>query len=124
MPPARGQIPSPELVLRSDRGTPGDVQGRRRRSGLGGEFRRLLAAVGVSGVGDGMRQTAFPLLTASVTRSPLAVAAVGVAQGLPWLLFSLPIGALVDRWDRRRVVLAVNTLRAVLVARFGRSGRS
>jgi MFS family permease len=61
-----------------------------------------------------MRLTALPLLTAALTRSPLAVSAVAAAQGLPWLLFSLPAGALVDRWDRRRVVLVVNAARAVL----------
>lgn len=59
--------------------------------------------------------TAFPLLTASITRSPLAVSAVAVAQGVPWPLFSLPVGALIDRWDRRAVVVRVNVLRAVLV---------
>lgn len=60
--------------------------------------------------------TAFPLLTASLTRSPAAVSAVAVAQVLPWLLFSLPVGAMVDRWDRRAVVVRVNALRAVLSA--------
>lgn len=59
--------------------------------------------------------TAFPLLTASISRSPAAVAAVAVAQGLPWLLFSLPVGAMVDRWDRRTVIVRVNAVRAVLV---------
>jgi MFS family permease len=59
--------------------------------------------------------TAFPLLTASISQSPLAVSAVAVAQGVPWLLFSLPVGAMVDRWDRRAVVVQVNVLRAGLV---------
>jgi hypothetical protein len=63
------------LASGSGRRDSGDVQDD-RRSRLGGEFRRLLASVGVSGLGDGVRQTAFPLLTASVTRGPLAVAAV------------------------------------------------
>lgn len=79
-------------------------------------FRWYFAAVATSGIGDGLRVTAMPLLTATLTRSPLAIATVAAAQGLPWLLFSLPAGALVDRWDRRRVVLIVNSARAVLVA--------
>src|SRR4051812_15544208 len=81
-----------------------------------GGVRRLLAATWVSGTGDGVRLVALPLLAATVTRDPLAVAAVAVAQGLPWLLFTLLAGALVDRWDRRRVLVAVNLTRAGLVA--------
>lgn len=88
----------------------------RPKSDLGVEFRSLLAAVGGSGLGDGARMTAFPLLTASLTRNPAAVSAVTVVQALPWLLFSLPVGAMVDRWDRRAVVVRVNVLRAVLIA--------
>ncbi|HEX4721757.1 MAG TPA: MFS transporter [Pseudonocardiaceae bacterium] len=81
---------------------------------LGGAFGRLLTSVGVSGVGDGIRQTALPLLAAVLTGNPLGVAAVAVAQALPWLLVSLLAGALVDRWDRRTVMLATNAIRAVL----------
>ncbi|HEY3608178.1 MAG TPA: MFS transporter [Pseudonocardiaceae bacterium] len=81
---------------------------------LGAQFRWYFAAVGISGVGDGLRVTALPLLTVTLTSSPLAIAAVAAAQGLPWLLFSLPAGALVDRWDRRRVVVIVNSTRAGL----------
>lgn len=84
------------------------------RAPLGAQFRWYFAAVGVSGLGDGVRVTALPLLTATLTRSPLAIAAVAAAQGLPWLLFSLPAGALVDRWDRSRVVVIVNGARAGL----------
>ncbi len=87
-----------------------------RPASLGAQFRWYFAAVGVSGVGDGLRVTALPLLTATLTSSPLAIAAVAAAQGLPWLLFSLPAGALVDRWDRGRVVVIVNSARAGLAA--------
>jgi MFS family permease len=79
------------------------------------ELTSLLTAGGISGVGDGLRQAAFPLLTASVTRNPSAVAAVAVAQTLSWLLFSMPAGALVDRWNRRRTVLTVNVIRGLLM---------
>lgn len=77
-------------------------------------MRRLLASVGISDVGDGIRQTALPLLAAALTADPLGVSAVAVAEALPWLLVTLLAGALVDRWDRRTVVLAANTFRAVL----------
>jgi MFS family permease len=80
-----------------------------------GELNSLLAASGISGVGDGLRQAAIPLLAASLTHSPSAVAAVAVAQTLPWLLFSMPAGALVDRWDRRRTILTVNVIRGLIM---------
>lgn len=84
------------------------------RARLGGSFGWLLASVGISGTGDGIRQTALPLLAAVLTRSPLAVSAVAVAQALPWLLVSLLAGALADRWDRRTIMLVTNVIRAVL----------
>lgn len=81
----------------------------------GPELNSLLVASGISGVGDGVRQAAMPLLAASLTRSPSAVAAVAVAQTLSWLVVSMPAGALVDRWDRRRTILATNLVRGLLM---------
>jgi Transmembrane secretion effector len=77
-------------------------------------FRRLLLAWSTSMVGDGVRVAALPLFTAVSTRDPLAVSAVAVAEVLPWLLVALPAGALADRWDPRRVVLAAHLARGVL----------
>lgn len=59
---------------------------------------------------------ALPLLAETLTRQPLLFAGVTVANRLPWLLFSLQAGAIADRVDRRRLMAAVNALRAVLVA--------
>jgi MFS family permease len=77
-------------------------------------FRRLIRAWTVSLIGDGVRVVALPLYTATTTRSPLAASAVAVAVVLPWLLVALPAGALVDRWQPRRVVLVAHTFRAVV----------
>lgn len=55
---------------------------------------------------------AAPLLAASLTRDPFLVAVVMFMRSLPWLLFSLASGALVDRLDRRRVMGAFNYARA------------
>ena len=76
--------------------------------GLGARFNKLWAAVIVSNLGDGVMGVAFPLLVASVTRDPVLVAGATVVGRLPWLLFALPAGALVDRLDRRRVMVAVD----------------
>jgi MFS family permease len=69
----------------------------------------------VSTLGDGMYLAALPLLAATLTRDPLAVSVVTVAGWLPWLLFALPAGALVDRLDRRRVMWSVDAGRALVV---------
>ena len=85
------------------------------RRPLGPHYRRLWAAAGISTLGDGVREAALPLLAASLTRDPGAVAAVAFAGRLPWLLFSLVSGALVDRADRRRVMWMVDSGRALVV---------
>jgi MFS family permease len=62
-----------------------------------------------------MYLAALPLLAATLTRDPLAVSVVTFAGWLPWLLFALPAGALVDRLDRRRVMWTVDATRALVV---------
>jgi MFS family permease len=82
---------------------------------LGADFARLWTANAVSNLGDGVAGVAGPLLVASLTDSPGLVAGAAFAQQLPWLLFSLPGGAWVDRVDRRRLLLAVNLARGALL---------
>lgn len=91
------------------------MSGREGNAPRPGELTALLTASGISGIGDGVRRAAFPLLVASLTRSALAVAAVAVVQTLSWLIFSMPAGAMIDRWDRRRVIVVVNVLRGLLM---------
>ena len=80
-------------------------------SKLGGRFDKLTAAAGISNIGDGVMGAAFPLLVASLTRDPLLVAGATFVSRLPWLLFGVISGALVDRMDRKRVMVITNTLR-------------
>jgi MFS family permease len=82
---------------------------------LGPEYRKLWAATAISTLGDGMYLAGLPLLAAQLTRDPLAVSAVTFASWLPWLLVALLSGALVDRWDRRRVLWTVDLGRCALV---------
>lgn len=77
------------------------------------DFTRLLSASAVSNLGDGITMVAGPLLVASLTSEPSAVAAAVFAQQLPWLLFALISGAWADRLDRRRLVVTVNVLRGL-----------
>jgi MFS family permease len=79
---------------------------------LGADFWKLWTSSAVSNLGDGVTMVAGPLLVASITTSPTAVAAAAFAQQLPWLLFALISGAWADRLDRRRLVVTVNVVRA------------
>ncbi|GAA0396847.1 MFS transporter [Microbispora corallina] len=80
---------------------------------LGADFSKLWIASAISNVGDGVTMAAGPLLVASLTGDPAQVAGAAFAQQLPWLLFALFSGVYVDRLDRRRLIVAVNLLRAV-----------
>jgi MFS family permease len=81
-------------------------------------FTTLWWASAVSALGDGMRNVAFPLLAASITSNPSAIATVFAAGFLPWPLFGLYAGAIVDRSDRRELMWRVNSVRAMVVAAF------
>jgi MFS family permease len=62
---------------------------------------------------------AFPLLAASISASPQAVAGMTAAATVPWLLFGLPAGVIVDRLDRIRLMWTVDLLRAGAVVGLG-----
>jgi MFS family permease len=79
----------------------------------------LLASSTVSNLGDGIGKVAFPLLAATLTREPLLIAGLSATQFLPWLLFALLAGVLVDRIDRRRAMIVANVARALIVGGLG-----
>jgi MFS family permease len=80
------------------------------RSGRG--LRALVAATGVSSLGDGAFVAAAPLAAAAITRDPAAVATVTAAEYLPWLLVAPFAGYYVDRWPRRPTMIISDLLRA------------
>ena len=81
---------------------------------LGKNYWRLWVAHAVSNLGDGISQVAYPWLASAVTRSPLLIAAVAVASRLPWLVFTLPAAVITDRFDRRKIIIAMDITRAFL----------
>ena len=83
---------------------------------LGKRFRQLWAASGSANLGDGVLAVALMLVAARLTASATLVAGVAVASQLPNALATLPAGALADRLDRRRLMVAVNVVRASTVA--------
>jgi MFS family permease len=93
------------------------MTGRRAADGrdrLPPAFWRLLTASSLSNLADGVLAVALPLVAIRLTRSPAAIAGLSVVATLPWLVFSLVAGALVDRTDRRRVMVTANLARGVV----------
>lgn len=81
-----------------------------------GWFSRLALAAGLGTIGDGLRVVALPLLAATITREPVLISALVACAYLPWVLFGLPIGALVDRGHPEVFLRAANLARAGLLA--------
>ena len=79
------------------------------------EFRLLWGAQVVSTLGSHAVGIVVPLLILALTNSPAAVGLASALGVIPYLLLVLPVGALIDRWDRRRVMIAAN-LGAAMVA--------
>jgi MFS family permease len=79
-------------------------------------FNRLWMASAITNLGDGALLAAGPLLVATLTTDPAAVAVAGIAQRLPAPLFGLVGGALADRLSRRTLVVVANASRAALLA--------
>ncbi|HEY7564927.1 MAG TPA: MFS transporter [Acidimicrobiia bacterium] len=82
------------------------------------DFRRLWTSHVVSTFGDALTALALLLTAQRLTGSTAAVATTAVAIALPQLLFGLIAGVMVDRWDRRRVMIASDLIRAALVLAF------
>lgn len=81
---------------------------------LGKNYWRLWTAHATSNLGDGIASIAYPWLASAVTRSPLLIALVMVASRLPWLVFTLPAGVITDRFDRRKIIVAMDIARGFL----------
>jgi MFS family permease len=82
---------------------------------LGSGFRALFFGSLISNTGDGIRLAALPLLATTLTSSPVLVSAVTAAQYLPWVSVAPLGGALVDRHDRRRMILVTQSWRGVVM---------
>jgi MFS family permease len=72
-------------------------------------FRRLWIGTSVSSVGGAMTGFAVVLQTFDLTRSSVAVGAIGIVQFIPALVLGLIGGSLADAVDRRRLVLATSS---------------
>jgi MFS family permease len=86
---------------------------------LDAKFVKLWAASTTSALGSGLVTVAAPLYVAARTSNPLMISSITVVIWIPWLLFTLPGGVLVDRVDRRRLMIALDRSRFVVMAGLG-----
>jgi len=82
---------------------------------MGPAFNRLWAGSIVSNLADGVLIAAAPLLAITLTDSTVLISIIGAMVMLPWLLFAIPIGAMVDRVDRRFILASSNVIRSAVV---------
>jgi MFS family permease len=67
----------------------------------------------VSTAGSSISGITLPLLILFLTASPAQAGIAGFLAGLPYVLLSLPAGAYVDRWNRKRVMILCDMGRAL-----------
>ncbi len=85
------------------------------RPRLGPDYWRLWWANAISSTGDGALVAALPLLAVTITKDPRLVSVVTAATYLPWMLLSLPAGAVVDRYDRTTLMWRSQAVQAAVV---------
>ncbi len=81
-------------------------------------FSRFYAGQALSYLGDGLRTLAIPLLVFRLTGSATAIGWTFGLELLPYAFVSLIGGSLADRVDRRRLMLASDAVRFVVMALF------
>ncbi len=67
----------------------------------------------ISSIGSGVSELAFPLLVLALTHSPAQAGFASALRTLPYFIFTLPGGALIDRWNRKRVMILCDAGRAI-----------
>ncbi len=76
-------------------------------------FLLLMSGQGISTLGSSISQIAYPLLTLALTGSSAQAGLVAALGTLPFLLFSLPAGAFMDRWNRKQVMILADIGRSL-----------
>jgi MFS family permease len=87
-----------------------------RPSRMAADFLKFWVGQTISNLGSSVTVFALPLLVFKLTGSPLNLGVTSATTFLPYLLFGLVIGAWVDRVDRKRLMVATDVARALLIA--------
>ena len=82
---------------------------------LGRNFYHLLIAVSFSTFGDGLTLLAMPWLASTITSNTFFVSLVSASMTLPWLLFSLYIGALIDYYPKKKLMILAAIIRIIVL---------
>ncbi len=85
------------------------------RLALDARFAAYWLAQTISLFGDRLHQVALAVLVYAITNSPLATGLVFLAATLPNILLGPIAGTFVDRWEHKRVMIASDLIRAVIV---------
>ncbi len=80
------------------------------------DFVLLWSGEALSQLGSQASTVAYPLLVLALTGSPAKAGVVGLAKWLPLAVAALPAGVLADRFDRKRLMITSDAVRALLVA--------
>ena len=83
---------------------------------LGGDYWKFLTGQTISSLGGAFTIFALPLLVFKLTGSAFALGVTAAVVYLPYLFFGLVIGALVDRANRKRVMIVTDLVRTVVIA--------
>jgi len=81
---------------------------------LSKDFSRIWSASLITNLVDGVLKLSAPLLAVSLTEDPILIGLLSALGLLPWLFFAIPIGALVDRIDKRKALVLGNFGRSAL----------
>ncbi|HEU5368859.1 MAG TPA: MFS transporter [Ktedonobacterales bacterium] len=77
------------------------------------DYLLLWSGQAISSAGSSASELALPLLILSITHSPAQAGLAGALRSLAYLLLGLPAGALIDRWDRKRMMIFCDAGRAL-----------
>jgi MFS family permease len=77
------------------------------------DFLVLWSGQAISTLGSTISTLALPLLVLALTHSPAQAGCIAAVQVIPYLVLALPAGALIDRWDRKALMIYCDLARAV-----------
>jgi MFS family permease len=85
------------------------------KTGLSPDFVKFWAGQTISNLGSSFTQWAVPLLVYQLTHSAVNLGIATAATWLPFLLFGLPIGAWMDRIDRKKAMITLDWINVVVI---------